>query len=400
MKLIRSLMVLSFVALLAVRTDDIRFATGNSALRIPFDMANKHIAFQARVNGHDGMRLVLDTGAGGSILDAKRAEELGLETTGEQHAMGAGGPETGSTVHGVTVELPGVELVDQTMGTLALGAISAQGGQPMDGILGHPLLSRVVVEVDYPNRLVSIFAPEGYRYGGSGVSLPITFKDNLPYVKARVVLPDGRSISGKFVIDTGASTTMILSPGVIEREGIEASLGKTMTVQARGVGGARDVLVARVARLELGGFSLAQPIATLQPPGPGFISAEGTVGNIGAGILSRFKVVLDYARKRIILEPGPDIAKPFEADMSGLLLVSAPPDFRRVTVSRVLDGSPALEAGIQAGDVIESVDGTPAGDIGLSSLRERLRLEGQDLKLELRRGDDLVTVAMKTRRMI
>jgi predicted aspartyl protease len=392
--------VLACLALLAARADDIRFANGNSALRIPFDMANRHIAFRARVNGHDGFRIVLDTGAGGSVLDAKRAEELGLEAVGQQTSRGAGGTETGSTVHGVAVELPGVELVDQTMGTLALGPISAQGGQPMDGILGYPLLSRVVAEVDYPNRSLSLFDPGRYHYSGRGVSLPITFKDNLPYVKARVVLPDGRSIVGKFVIDTGASTSLILSPGAIEREGIEASLGKTITVQARGVGGARDVRLARVTRLELAGFSLAQPVATLQPPGPGYISAEGTVGNIGAGILSRFKVVLDYPRKRIIFEPGPDIDKPFEADMSGLLLVSTPPDFKQVTVSRVLDGSPALEAGIQVGDVIESVDGTPVADIGLSSLRERLRLDGQDLKFSLRRGDERVTVAMKTRKML
>jgi predicted aspartyl protease len=400
MSMQRWLTILASLTLLAARGDDIRFATGNSALRIPFDMANRHIAFHARVNGQDGLRFVLDTGAGGSILDAQRAEALGLKAIGEQRSVGAGGPEMGSIVHGVTVGLPGVEFVDQTMGTLALGPISAQGGQPMDGILGYPLLSRLVVEVDYAHRVAGIFEPGGYRYSGRGVSLPISFKGHLPYVKANIVLPDGRSISGKFVIDTGAATSLILSPGVIEREGIEASLGRTMTVQARGVGGARDVRLARVTRLELGGFSLARPVATLQPPGPGFISAEGTVGNIGAEILSRFNVVLDYPRKRIILEPGPDFAKPFEADMSGLSLVSSPPDFRRVTVVRVLDGSPALEAGIQAGDEIESVDGTPAGDIGLSSLRERLRLDGQDLKLELRRGDDRVTVAMKTRRMI
>ena len=67
---------------------------------------------------------------------------------------------------------------------------------------------------------------------------------------------------------------------------------------------------------------------------------------------------------------------------------------------RVLDGSPAVDAGIRAGDEIETVDGKPAGEIGLSALRERLRVDGQALKLELKRGDDRVTVAMKTRRMI
>jgi predicted aspartyl protease len=400
MKIYRWLTALSCVAFIAARGQDIRFAEGRSALCIPFETANRHIGFQARVNDHDGVRLVLDTGAGGSVLDADRAEALGLEATGLQHAMGSGGAVMGSTVHGVNVSLPGIDLIDQTMGTLSLSAIAAQAGRPLDGILGYPVLSRLIVEVDYPKKCASFFEPEGYAYRGSGVSIPLTFKQNLPYIKARVVLPDGRSISGKFAVDTGASSSLILSPEAIEREGVSSSLGKTMSVQSRGVGGATEVNLARVAKLELGGFSLAQPITMLQPEGPGRISAEGTIGNIGGGVWSRFKVIFDYPNKRMILEPGPDIAAPFEADMSGLALVTEAPEFRRVTVTRVLDSSPAFTAGIRAGDEIETVDGKPAAEIGLSALRERLRRDGEDLKLELKRGDDRLTVAMKTRRMI
>jgi predicted aspartyl protease len=401
MKTIRLLTILMCAPLMALRGhDDLRFASGASALGIPFERSNHHIALQARLNDQDGMWLVLDTGAGGSVVDEKRAEALGLHAVGTHQALGAGGFETGSTVHGVTVGLPGLELLDQTMDTLPLGPIAAQAGRPLDGILGHPLFSRCVVEVDYPRQSLSVFDAAGYRYTGSGVSVPLTFKNNLPYVRARVVLPDGRSISGKFVIDTGAATNLILAPSTVEREGVLPALGKTITVQARGVGGMRDIRLARVARLELGEFSLEQPIAALQPAGVGRISAEGTVGNIGGGILSRFKVIFDYPRRRMILEPGPDVARPFEADMSGLSLVAVPPDFRRVTVSRVFDGSPALEAGIQAGDELVTVDGTPTGDIGLTALRERLRLEGRDIRLELLRGTERITLEMRTRRLI
>ena len=400
MKTIRWLPILMCLPLAAVRGHDFVFTSGRSSLCIPFDAGNRHVALQARLNDQEKMWLVLDTGAGGSVIDAKRAEALGLETHGTQHAQGSGGAAEGSTVHGVDVTLPGFQLLDQTMGTLALGSLAAQAGRPLDGILGQPLLSRCVVEIDYARQCVSLFDPAVYTYSGPGVSVPITFKENLPYVKARVVLPDGRSVSGKFVIDTGASTSLMLSPGPVEREGVAASIGKTMTVQSRGVGGTSEVRLARVSRLELGGFSLEHPITALQPAGSGRISAEGTIGNIGGGILSRFKVIFDYSRRRMILEPDPDIAQPFEADMSGLGLVTAPPDFRRVTVARVLDGSPALESGIQAGDEIESVDGTPAGDIGLSALRERLKLDGQDLRLELRRGTERITLELRTRRMI
>jgi C-terminal processing protease CtpA/Prc len=102
----------------------------------------------------------------------------------------------------------------------------------------------------------------------------------------------------------------------------------------------------------------------------------------------------------MILEPGPDLALPFEADMSGLGLVSVPPEFRRVTVARVLDASPALEAGIEVGDEIETVNGKPVAELGVAALRERLRQEGQDVRFELLRGAERIALAIRTRRLI
>src|SRR5258707_10993423 len=97
--------------LVAVRGHDFVFTSGRSALCIPFDAGNRHIAFQARLNDQGGMWLVLDTGAGNSVLDAKRAEALGLQAVGTQQALGSGGAEEGSTVRGVNVALPGFELL-------------------------------------------------------------------------------------------------------------------------------------------------------------------------------------------------------------------------------------------------------------------------------------------------
>ena len=55
---------------------------------------------------------------------------------------------------------------------------------------------------------------------------------------------------------------------------------------------------------------------------------------------------------------------------------------------------------VQAGDVIETVDGTPAGAIGVAALRERFRREHQVIHLGLRRGEACITVTLRTRRMI
>ena len=372
---------------------------GTDARCIPFDSSNNQIALQARVNGHDAVWLTLDTGSQGSVLDERKAAALGLASAGRQQSLGAGGLQEGSTVHGVDVELAGFRLPDQTMDTLSLDALSAAGGRRMDGILGHQVFSRWVVAIDYPRSCLSLLEAADFATGGNGV-VPIEIVEDHPYVTASVALPGGRSITGRFVIDTGSSSSLILSPEAIDGEGFEAAVGKTLHVQGQGVGGSVTMRLARAERFDLGGFSLARPIVVLQPAGAGRVSAPGTIGNIGGAILRRFKVTFDYAGRRMLLEPGPDFAMPFEGDMSGLTLVTPPPDFATLRVARVMEGSPAFEAGVQAGDEIESVDGTPAGATSLPALRERLRHEGKKVRLVLRRGTERITVTVSTRRLI
>lgn len=69
-------------------------------------------------------------------------------------------------------------------------------------------------------------------------------------------------------------------------------------------------------------------------------------------------------------------------------------------MARVLDGSPAFEAGVLAGDEVATVNGTPAAEIGVPALRERFRREDQKVHLELWRGRERVVVELRTRRMI
>lgn len=379
---------------------DFRFASGKSARCIPFDPANNQIWLLARVNGHDSVSLALDTGSAGSVLDEKKAAALGLEVAGRQRSLGAGGEQEGSTLRHVNVELQGFQLLDQTIDTLSLEALSVQAGRRFDGILGDQVFTRCVVEIDYAQRCLSLFDPAGYESTGHGAVVPIELVESHPYVTASVALPGGKSITGRFVIDTGASSSLILSLDAIEREGLSAAMGKTLTARGHGVGGVTEVRLARVEKLDLGGFSLIRPIAVLQPAGAGRVSAPGTLGNIGGGILSRFKVTFDYPGRRMILEPGPNIAEAFEVDMSGLALVATPPEFRTVRVARVMDGSAAFDAGVRAGDEIESVDGKAAAELGVTALRERLRREGEEVRLTLRRGTEHVAVALRTRRMI
>jgi C-terminal processing protease CtpA/Prc len=121
--------------------------------------------------------------------------------------------------------------------------------------------------------------------------------------------------------------------------------------------------------------------------------------NIGGEILRRFTVFFDYGRKQMILESHAGTSERFEADMSGLRIVTdtIPEQIRVCAVNPV---SPAAEAGARTGDIITHIDGRRAVVRDTEPLRERLRRERQQIELTLRRGAETRTVRIATRRQI
>ncbi len=67
-------------------------------------------------------------------------------------------------------------------------------------------------------------------------------------------------------------------------------------------------------------------------------------------------------------------------------------------VSGMLPGSPAQEAGVQAGDAILAVDGHPAGGLGAEAVSALIRgAPGSEVTLLVQRGDSQLTVSMHRR---
>jgi hypothetical protein len=286
---------------------DYRFTDPSGSARIPFADEGRHLFVRGSLNGSEPLWLAIDTGASDSLLDAERAKALDLDLQGRQRVAGAGGAEEGSYASGLTVELPGVVLERRTWSTAPLAAAT---GHPVDGILGYDLFSRFVVEIDYAGRQVRLHEPGSYEYRGAGDSLPLALQDNQPHVLARVMLPGQEPLEGEFVIDTGSGSSLMLSASFVDAHKAAEAVGKTIRVSGQGVGGTLQLEVARLQAFELGRSRIDRPLVVLARTGE--IAGPGKAGNIGSGILRRFRVVFDYARQRMILEPNADFLRPDE----------------------------------------------------------------------------------------
>jgi len=380
---------------------DVRFASGQSALRIPFELSGNNIWLRGRVNESESLWFTIDTGASFSLINIRRAQELGLQLESGHRTAGAGGSIESTRVAGITFRLPGVDIFNQTIAALSLDSLEPVEGHDFDVLLGYHFFSNFVVEIDYAARIINLYDPQSYEYHGSGEIIPMALKENRhPYIRARIVQPGREPIEGEFEIDTGSGQTLILQSGFIAEHRLLRSGQRVIQAQGRGVGGAVPLPISRITSFQLGRFAIENPLTVFAQSGAGRFAEDGADGNIGNGILRRFKVIFDYTRGRMILEPNENFSEPSEYDMSGISLIAERPGFDVIRVERVLENSPAAEVGIKPQDIIVAANSRPAAEIGLSGLREMFRLEGQEYRLSIKRGGELLLINLRTRRLI
>jgi len=379
---------------------DYRFLAGRSTLNIPFELTSNHIYLQLRVNDSAPLWFLLDTGAAASVIDTGTAEALGLELKGQLEGRGAGEGSTDvAFVTGASFSLPGVELHDQTIAAISIAPLVPFEGRAIHGILGYDFASRFVLEIDYAAGLLHLYDPQAHSYAGPGEDLPITLEDNVPYIQAGVLLPGREAVEGKFLVDTGARVALVLNRPFVETHQLEPRKRITAPLGV-GVGGETKQHIGRVAELRLGEVVVRDVVAGFSQDVRGGGADPECAGLIGGEVLRRFKAIFDYSDGRMILERNAHFEEPYEYDMSGLFLAAEGEAFDHFRVHRVVEGSPAAEAGLQEGDVIVALDGRTAAAFTLEQVRKRFAEAGRCILLEVRRDGEALQVELELRRLI
>jgi S1-C subfamily serine protease len=72
----------------------------------------------------------------------------------------------------------------------------------------------------------------------------------------------------------------------------------------------------------------------------------------------------------------------------------------RAEVQSVVPDSPAAQAGLKPGDIIERLDNTPISDFSALQQAVRSRKSGSQVRLEVRRGDELYEMRVRLGRRL
>lgn len=370
-------------------TEDVRFADGRSAAEIQLEIDGVHLFLKGQLNDSGSLWFILDTGAEMTAIDEEVVDDLGLEKVGQ--VMGGGGGEgkvSVSFVQNVSFHLPGIELADQTLATAALHDIlEARAGRKIDGILGYDFISRFVVKIDYRNSKLYLYDRKKWEYQGSGSEVPIRLVDNNPVCDVTITLPDGRSIIGNFYVDTGSGATISFTRPFTEENGLLSALPKIVESVGGGIGGISRNYLGRIAAVRIGGLAFKAPTCSFSRDNLGAGADASYAGKIGGRILERCTVILDYERKRILLEPNASFGTAFNGPMSGMgVTTGGRGDWHTFTIISVIDGSPADKAGVKPGDVIVSVDDKPATTFFKRDLTAMFRKNGRTIRFGFSRN--------------
>jgi predicted aspartyl protease len=388
----------------AVPAPEKRGVAENGPFNLSVQIAPEDCIFiQARINNSEPLWFILDTGADRLLINSRLVSRLGLKPEGRTDVGGAGVNRVeGQRATGISFEFAGTSIPEQTATVVALNDLEEDVGREVAGIIGFPLFSRYAVEIDFATRRVRAFDPDSFRYTGRGEVVPLEIENNHPHVMARISLPGRKSLEGKFLVDTGApSVAGMLTRPFIESHRLLKANYKTISIPGyRGLGGEIKMLLGRGGALELGRFVFRSPVVGFFQDEDGFGARMDVDGLIGNEILRRFKVIFDYPHKRLILEPNAYLAEPFETNMSGFRLRAGGGDVKTLKAYAVMENSPASEAGLRDRDELTTIDGQPALNFTLPQLYHMFKQAGREYLLTVKRDEKLLSIKLKTRRLI
>jgi PDZ domain/Aspartyl protease len=351
---------------------------------VPFELRGDLIVVTVDVNGQSAA-LILDTGTGiGLALDSAFAHQAHVQLSWRS-ALANGRPAPLGTAR--SVHVGSASLADAGVVVVDLGALQSRVGHVIRGTIGYDLFDRYVVTIDYEAHTMTLSEPRTFAYAGSGTVVPVDLENRLPVIRASLITRTRGVVPLRLHLDLGSSTYAVrLSQRAVAAYGLSHDTVTVRGLFGVGVGGASEGDLLRMPALRIGTLTISRPSTALalQMDGP-FGASAATDGTIGAPILRRTRLTVDYARSRVIMEPRGRFDLPDTVDGSGLTLASADSMGTAWRVLAVMPASAGARAGVEKGDVVIGIDGQPAATLPFGRLRELLRADGVTRRLTVRR---------------
>ena len=260
-------------------------AATTQPVEIPFTFTDGFIRVEAHVpQSAEPLHLLLDSGAGASVLSLRTAQRLHLPLGKTENVRGVGVDSAARQLNGVTASANGVNLSSIPL-AVDLSAADQLCSQPVDGLIGVDFFKNRVVQIDYIRHILRITS-----------TTPKAGAERLPVKTINGIMCVPVGVNDSTVrwtrLDTGCNDAL---HWVVPKS---AAHGAHNAVSIGFVTDESDTSLTSVA---LGKHSL-HTVKTALHGAPLFPGEAGLLGN---GILSQFLVTVDWSNHQVLLEDAP-----------------------------------------------------------------------------------------------
>ncbi|RNL69230.1 PDZ domain-containing protein [Sinomicrobium pectinilyticum] len=401
--------------------------SGKDYHSVRFRLISNLIVLPVEINGVE-LSFILDTGVNKPILfDLSSADSLQLKNTEVIYIRGLGGGEAikayraKNNTFRIKKDIVNYNediylILDQEIN------FAPRLGIPIHGIIGFELFRDFVVEINYARKRIKFYRPGTHEHDRCRKcqTFPLDIIHNKPYLQATVDLNGLSDVEVKLLIDSGSSDALWLFRK--EDEGLVTPENYFEDFLGRGLSGSIYGDRARVEKLQLGQFELKEAKVAF----PDSVSIQHLQnlserdGSLGAEVLKRFNVTLDYGERKITLRRNRYFRDPFKYNMSGIelqhngirLVKELESGIKRgrsedtgsegieirlnrffkyalhpaFEIVEIREESPAALAGLRTGDIILSVNGKPTYKYSLPEVTEMLNVKaGKKIRLLVER---------------
>jgi len=308
--------------------------------------SDERIVMDATINGKSA-RLLFDTGASDLILFRKGAERLGLKVTEPPRDLQAA---AGQVPVGTSEECEFVLGTTRTRTSFKVFEPPSFLHMGADGAVGWQPLRYNLIQIDAGLKQAKWLAnapPETATW--------LKFRIRS---QARVLcleIPGQEETRGVLSVDTGSSCGVALNPERW-RAWSTAHTNQPTTLMAGYMPGAGTVVMEEswARELTFGPLVLTEVPVMIANVAEQAMAAPGFEASLGLAALRRLDVIIDGNLGIAFLHPKSSSPPPYEHNRLGAVFAPLKMEGGDL-VARVIDGSPAYEAGIRNGDVLLKV---------------------------------------------
>ena len=341
---------------------------------ITFDF-DSHLYFNVKINDSIDARLAFDTGNTGLLLDKKfYADTFGNSRTLSIAMVSGAGSKTEHASIDMKAWNYSIGKYNRNENMAVVLDLRSILGDEVDGLLGMNMVKDSIVEISYDDSYMR-FLPSSFTPDDSYTHIQGSFLDDNHsrlIIPVNVTIDDNTVINGRFLVDTGAGTGIIIGA----KTSIEHMLCKKLPnakyshLTNSGVGGEGHEYCSPIKEIEIGGHKITDELIYFSTDDKSAISDHRYDGIIGNDILKHYDIIINFSTADIYIRPSSYFSQPTPKYNTGLTLTRRNKSYGAWVVNGIVDGCNAQIAGVQRGDMIISINGRTVDEIDNKELEK------------------------------